>query len=249
MSLFPDASLSVVLPAYNEEEMIESTVRRCVASLQPLVGTFEVILIDDCSRDSTPAIADELGRQLSNVRVVHNPTNLKQGGSIEKGFAAARFDLVTHNAMDYPFDFDDLRDVLPHFPAADIVVVTRKSYPGVSRARRFVSWGNRTLIRLLFGTRISDYNFVQVYKRSVLDQLRCFSRATAFVTVERIIRAHHLGFRVLAVEAEYHPRQTGASSSGNWRVVRDSVRDMTRLWLELRRAARLRGVRSGGDSR
>jgi len=240
MSRFPDASLSVVMPAYNEEQLIDPVIRRCVASIERMVGDFEILLIDDCSTDRTPMLADALAQELGErVKVVHNKENLKQGGSIQKGFALARCDLVTHNAMDYPFHFEDLEPVLGHFPGADIVVVTRKSYPGVSRLRLFVSWANRTLIRLLFGTDITDYNFVQVYKRAVLEQLPCFSTATAFVTVERIIRAHHLGYRVVAVEAEYHRRETGVSSSGTLRVVRDSLRDMARLWIELRRT---RGV-------
>ena len=222
------------MPAYNEERLIEATIRRCVDSLQRAVGRFEIILVDDCSSDRTPELADHLGRELASVRVVHNQQNLRQGGSIQKGFGLATCDLVTHNAMDCPFDFDDLPKVLQHFPEADIVVVTRQSYPGVSSARRCVSWVNRTLIRVLFRTGISDYNFVQVYKRSVLEQLPCFSTATAFVTVERIVRAHHAGFRVVAVEADYHRREVGVSTSGNWRVVRDSLRDMVRLWLELR---------------
>jgi hypothetical protein len=112
-------------------------------------------------------------------------------------------------------------------------VVTRKSYPGVSLGRRFVSWVNRRLIGVLFGLCISDYNFVQVYDRGVLTKQECFSTATAFITVERIVRAHKAGHPVVAVEASYHPRTLGSSSSGNLRVVRESLRDMARLWLEL----------------
>ena len=90
------------------------------------------------------------------------------------------------------------------------------------------------MIRLLFGMSVSDYNFVQVYNRDMLLRLPCFSSATAFITVERIIRAHHAGHRVVAVEAEYHRRDVGVSSSGNLKVVRESMRDMLRLWMELR---------------
>jgi hypothetical protein len=166
--------------------------------------------------------------------VVHNPHNLRQGGCLQLGFGLARYELVTHNAMDYPFDFEDLPLALTHFPAAAVVVVTRRSYPGVSWQRRLVSWGNRSLIRLLFGMDVSDYNFTQVYNRAMLLQLPCFSTATAFITVERIIRAHHAGYRVVAVAAAYHRREVGTSSSGNLRVVAESLRDMLRLWMELK---------------
>jgi len=164
-------------------------------------------------------------------------------------FPLARYDLVTHNAIDYPFDFDDLPSVLTHFPAADVVVVTRRTYPGVTPPRRFVSWGNRALIRTLFGLRISDYNFVQVFKRQFLMNEQSFSAGTAFITVERILRAHHAGARVVAVDAEYHRRPSGVSTSGNWRTVRDSMRDIVRLWLELRIGKRsTQPMREGTDS-
>jgi glycosyltransferase involved in cell wall biosynthesis len=234
MSRFPNISLSVILPVYNEAALVESAIRRSVTSLQQMVGRFEILLIDDCSTDDTGVVADAVAREHSQVRVLRNRRNLRQGGCLKMAFPLARYDLVTHNAIDYPFDFDDLPTVLEQFPAADVIVVTRRSYPGVSAGRRFVSWGNRTLIRALFGLNISDYNFVQVFKRQFLMNDESFSSGTAFITVERILRAHHAGARVVAVEAEYHRRPSGWSSSGNWRTVRDSLRDIARLWLELR---------------
>jgi len=249
MSLFPELSLSVILPVYNEAKLVDSTVRRSVSSLRRTVGRFEILLVDDCSTDDTGASADALGREFPEVRVIHNPRNLRQGGCLQMAFSLARHDLVTHNAIDYPFDFDDLPAVLKEFPHADVVVVTRRTYPGVTSMRRFVSWGNRTLIRTLFGLRISDYNFVQVFKRQFLMNDASFSAGTAFITVERILRAHHAGAHVVAVEAEYHRRPLGVSTSGNWRTVRDSLRDIVRLRLELlgqRRGART--MREGAGS-
>jgi glycosyltransferase involved in cell wall biosynthesis len=246
MARFPNLSLSVVIPAYNEADRLGPVIRRAVQSLQGVVGVFEILLIDDCSTDGTPAVADALGREFPQVRVFHNARNLKQGGCLSLGFGKARYDLITHNAVDYPFDFEDLVPVLDHFPGADVVVVTRQSYPGVSLGRRFVSWVNRTLIRLLFGVKISDYNFVQVYAREALMQDESFSTGTAFITVERIIRAHAAGRRVVAVDAEYHPRTTGKSSSGTVRVVCDSLRDMCRLWWQLRLKRSRRGAFAPG---
>lgn len=249
-SLFPDLSLSVVLPAHNEERLIEATVRRYVCRLEEVVGRFEILLIDDCSTDRTPQIADALARELPQVRAIHNPHNLRQGGCLKLGFGLAQYELVTHNAADCPFDFADLARVLAPFPNADVVVVTRRTYPGVGIARRFVSWGNRTLIRRLFGLDITDYNFVQVYRRDALLLAECASQATAFITVEHIVRAHHAGFRVVAVDADYHRRASGKSSSGTLRVVHESLADMLHLWFELRRhpGASLAPRRDGGAS-
>lgn len=237
MTSFPNARLSVVMPAYNEEANITTTLPRAIQSLRRHVGTFELILIDDCSKDRTGAIADELAREYPELRVVHNEVNLRQGGCLKKGFAMARYDLVTHNAMDYPFDFEDLPQLLAHFPEADVVVASRRTYPGTSAPRRFVSWTNRAIIRALFGSRVHDYNFIQIYNKRVID-LPSFSDATSFITPEKIIRAHRNGWKVVEVVVDYHERHHGKPSSANVKNIRRALSDMGKLWLELRREER-----------
>jgi glycosyltransferase involved in cell wall biosynthesis len=234
MPRFPDIGLSVVIPAYNEEGNIETTIPRAVASLREMVGKFEIILIDDCSKDGTPALVDELSSRYPEIVAVHNEMNLKQGGSLERGFAMARYDLVTHNGMDYAFDFDDLPELLSHFPEADVVVATRRSYPGISAGRRLVSLVHRSLLRVLFRVDLADFNFVQVYKRSVAKDMSSFSKATSFITAEKIIRAHCSGLRVVAVPATFHERVKGKPSSATVPNIARALRDMGRLWLELR---------------
>jgi glycosyltransferase involved in cell wall biosynthesis len=231
---FPDLALSVVMPAYNEEANIERTVPRAIASLRAMVGTFELILIDDCSRDRTAELARGLAAQYPEIRFEQNPTNLRQGGTLERGFALARHDLVTHNAMDYPFDFDALPELLVHVPDADVIVASRQSYPGITPARRFVSFANRALLRVLFGARVHDYNFIQIYRRSVIRDLPSFSTATSFITAEKIIRASHGGLRVVEVPVRYLPRVAGTPSSANWHNIRAALRDMGRLWVDLK---------------
>ena len=108
-----------------------------------------------------------------------------------------------------------LRALLERFPAADMVVGSRKTYPGTTAARRFVSWTNRALIGALFGTHFLDYNFVQIWKRSALAGQPRISTATSFITPEMIVRAHRRGLRVDEVEVDYHRREVGTPSSAN----------------------------------
>lgn len=240
---YPELSLSVVFPAYNEEGNIERTIPLAVRELREMVGRFEIILIDDCSKDRTWAIAEELAAKHPEVRALKNEVNLRQGGTLERGFALAELELVTHNAMDYPFHFADLPMLLEPFrqkPPADVVVASRKTYPGTSAGRRFVSWTNRAIIRGMFGTSLHDYNFVQIYRRSVLAAQRRLSTATSFITPEIIIRAHHAGHRVVEVEVDYHRREVGTPSSANARNIKQALRDMARLRLEMAREGRSR---------
>ena len=235
---YPDLSLSVVIPAYNEEANVARTLPRALADLRTMVGTFEVIVIDDASTDRTTEIVQGLAREHPELVVVRNESNMRQGGSLKRGFASARFELVTHNAMDYPFHFDDLPLLLEPVRAADVVVGSRAAYPGTSAGRRLVSWVNRLLLRALFRTPVHDYNFVQLYRRSVLEGQPSISDATSFITAEKIIRAHWSGLRVVEVEVPYHPRTEGTPSSANWRNIRRALADMMRLRRDLWRARR-----------
>ena len=232
---YPDLRLSVIFPAYNEEGNIERTIRRAIESLRRMVGAFEILLIDDCSKDKTPELAAALARAFPEIVYLRNETNLRQGGVLRKGFALAKYEYVTHNAMDYPFDFENLPLLLDHVPMADVVVAARKRYPGTTAQRRFVSWVNRTLLDVLFGAHLRDYNFIQVYKKSVLLAQPTLSDATSFVTPEIIIRAHKKGLSVVEVDVDYHRREVGQPSSANTANIRRAIADMGRLWLELHR--------------
>jgi glycosyltransferase involved in cell wall biosynthesis len=233
MPIQSDVSLSVVLPAYNEEQNIPNTLPAMVADLRRQLTRFEILLIDDCSQDRTFAIASDLAAKYPEIRLLRNETNLRQGGTLERGFALATMDIVTHNAMDYPFHYDDLPLVLDELEHADVVVCGRKSYPGITLPRQLVSWTNRTILRVLFGTSIVDYNFVQFYKRAVIQGMHTFSTATSFITPEKIIRAARSGCTVVEVPATYHERVAGKPSSANWKNIRRALADMARLRVEL----------------
>lgn len=235
---FPDISLSVLFPAYNEIGNIERTIPRAVEALREMVGRFEVLVIDDCSKDATYAVAQDLARRFPQVRAYKNDVNLRQGATLARGFELATMDYVTHNAMDYPFHFEDLPVLLRHLPLADVVVASRKTYPGTTAPRRFVSWTNRALIRGIFGTSFEDYNFIQIYRRDLLLSLPRTSTATSFLTPEIIIRAHRMGRVVVEEVVDYHRREIGTPSSANAKNIKQALRDMLRLRLALAREGR-----------
>ncbi len=235
---FPEVSLSVIFPAYNEVGNIERTIPRAVETLREMVGRFEVLVIDDCSKDETYAVALDLAKKYPEVRALKNEVNLRQGATLDRGFGLATMEYVTHNAMDYPFHYEDLPLLLRHVPRADVVVASRKTYPGTTAPRRFVSWTNRALIRGFFGTRYKDYNFIQIYRRRVLQALPRTSTATSFITPEIIIRAQRAGYVVVEEEIDYHRRELGTPSSATAKNIKQAVRDMVRLRMALAREGR-----------
>jgi glycosyltransferase involved in cell wall biosynthesis len=222
--------ISAVFPAYNEERSVRSTLARALDAMRSIGLPFEILVVDDASSDSTGRIAEDLARENPEVRVLRNPANLGQGAGIVLGFQQARYDLVIHNAMDYPFDLRDLGRMLPLLERADIVVASRDRRAGYTMRRKIMSVVNGTLLRLLFGLKLRDSNFVQLYRRAVWRSIRVESHSTAFLTPEALIRARDMGFRIVEMPARYHPRQTGKATAGSFRVVSRSVRDMLRFW-------------------
>jgi len=222
--------ITVVFAAYNEEKNAAATITRAVDALRGQFERFEIIIVEDASRDGTGRICDELAAAHPEVRVLHNPKNVGQGASLVRGFQQARYALVTHNAMDYPFDLRDLARMTPLLQEADIVVAARKTRAGYSAYRVLTSWVYRSLLHCLFPLRLRDYNFVQVYPRSVWQAVKVEARSTAFLTPEALIRAHDLGYRVREVEIEYHPRTAGVATSGKPKVILHSLRDMLVFW-------------------
>src|ERR687885_3058023 len=100
--------LSLVLPAHDEEANLEPVVRAALAALPGIVREFEIVVVDDGSRDATPAIADRLATEDARVRVVHHPRNRGYGAALRSGFAAARGDRIAFMDADPQFDVRDL---------------------------------------------------------------------------------------------------------------------------------------------
>lgn len=223
-------SISVIYPAYNEEKNIVSTIERSVAALQSITGDFEIVLINDASRDGTGKIADQLARRYHQIRVIHQPQNMGQGVGIITGFKAASKDLLIHNGVDYPFDVADLKLMLPLLSKADIVVAIRKGRPGYTAYRKLLSVATVRLIQTFFDLRLRDYSFVQLYRRQVWRDIEVDARSTGFLIPEALIRAHDLGYRLAEVDIEYHARVHGKATAGKPSVVARSLLDLMRFW-------------------
>ena len=115
------------------------------------------------------------------------------------GLAAAGMDFIIHSAADLCLGPESVSPLIEHASACDILVLQRKSYAGYMGWRVVTSLGNRLLLKLLYpvaGARIVDYNFTQIYRRSVVQQVLPLAKSPAFTTPEMILRGRYLGLRV-----------------------------------------------------
>jgi glycosyltransferase involved in cell wall biosynthesis len=227
--------LSVILPAYNEAAAVADAIHQYVRCLSELKISFEIVVIDDGSTDDTRRQAEEAARYHPAVRVFSNSANRGQAASILRGFAESKGQIVMHNGIDLPFaprETPRILDCLDN--GADVVVVERYDRQAYGWFRKLVSWCNICLVKLLFHSSFLDHNFVQAYRRPVLQNIDVESSGVSTVTTELILKAVRLGFCVRSLQAEYQPRRIGQSTITAKRIVHTS-KELLRLYRIMKR--------------
>ncbi|MFO0841453.1 MAG: glycosyltransferase [Gemmataceae bacterium] len=237
--------LSLVLPAFNEQDGIRQAVAEADEALARLCDDYEVLVVDDGSRDGTAAAAEAEAARRPRVRVLRHAGNRGYGAALRTGFEAARLGLVAFTDADCQFHLDDLGDLLARAGEADVVVGYRVGRKDPWR-RRFLSGGYNLLARALLGTRVRDIDCaLKVYRRDALAGLLPESQGF-FVNTEMLTRAAQQGLRVAEVGVRHRPRLHGVSSVSLREVPRTLGRLLPFWWSRVAFAGHTpRGVGAG----
>ena len=228
--------LSFFFPAHNEEANLEALVRESLAALPEIAEKFEIIAVDDGSKDRTPAIADALAAAHPDVvRAVHHPTNLGYGAALRSGFRASRYGLIAFIDGDRQFRVADvarLTERLRQPDEPDVVVGFR-----IKRADPFIRrWYARTYRlanRIFFGTRVRDIDCAcKLFTRRSLEPVRVASGG-AFFTAEMLIKLRFEGRGIAEVGVPHYPRTAGSPTGAKPKVVFRAMRDFWSLRLRL----------------
>ena len=227
--------LSYFFPAHNEEANVEPLVREALEALPALAGTFEIVVVDDGSRDGTAAIADRLAAESPDViRVVHHPTNLGYGDALRSGLRVARYELVAYTDGDRQFRVADLGALTARLAEPDRpdVVAGYRLKRADPPIRTLYARAYRLAIRVFFGLRIRDVDCAcKLLRREALEGLRVESGG-AFFSAELLIKLRESGRTVVEVGVNHYPRTAGSPSGARPSVVLRAVRDF--WWLRLR---------------
>lgn len=208
-------SISLVMPVFNEEEIIEETIDIFVNSLSALFYDYEILVVNDGSLDATAEILNRISTKNPKIRIFHNYKNLGSGVSLWRGFKESTKELILSNFADRPFDLMDLKFIVPLFDSKelDFVIIVRGDRGANSLFRKLTSYINFLLIRLLFDVKINDFQFVQIYRKSVFSEINIVSTGT-FVPPELMIRLVSRGGRYEQVRCKFHRRTKGKSKCG-----------------------------------
>ena len=222
--------LSLVVPAFNEEEVIRQAVIEADTALAALCSDYEVLIVDDGSKDHTAVTVEAEAAGRPHVRLLRHVTNRGYGAALRTGFTAARFDLIGFTDADCQFHLEDLGLLLPLTDKVPFAVgfrVGRKE----SWRRLFLSGGFNLVVRALLGTRVRDCDCAPregCSRREVLASLMPETNGF-FVNAEMLTKARQQGIAVAEAGVRHRPRLGGVSKVSLWQVPR-VLRTLLSFW-------------------
>ena len=200
--------ISVVLPAYNEEENIRPVVEKIYRYLLKKFKTFEIIVVNDGSRDGTEAEVRQMMKRVSQLKLINHPANRGYGAALRSGFYAAKYPWVFYTDSDGQFEIADLEKLLPLTDKYDIVARYRVNRQD-PLMRIFIARVYNLVIRLALGLSIRDVDCAfKIYRKRVFEKIKLMSE-TGLVDAEVLVKAKCAGFTIGQTGVRHFPRTRG----------------------------------------
>ena len=239
----PRPALSLVFPVFDEEANLGELMTGACKVGEELGDDFELVVVNDGSRDQSPSIINAWAARDERVHAVHLARNHGYGAALRAGLARARGRWIFFSDADLQFELAELCDLLAHAPDFDIVAgyrsPRRDPWPRLLIA---LLWGR--IVRLVFGLRVRDIDCAfKLFNRRVIDTIPLAS-VGAFINTELLVRARASGFRIHQVPVNHRPRRRGQQTGAHPRVLIKACVELGSLYGELRGALRHRGTRA-----
>jgi len=222
-----------VLPAHNEEPNIRTVVEEAAQVLPTAFTDYEIVVVNDGSKDNTLEIAQALAEENPHVRVVNHPVNRGYGAAVTSGFNAATGDFIMFMDSDRQFDINDVHLLTPYVPDYDIVAGYRiKRNDPAHRLLNAKLFG--TAVKLLFDIKVRDIDCAfKIMRGEVLRGINLESPG-ALINTEILAKANVQGRSLTQVGVNHYPRLEGEQSGASVKVVLRAFWEMIRLWWRMR---------------
>jgi hypothetical protein len=227
---FPIATpVSLCFPCYNEEEVIHDVLSGACAVLPEFLDEFELVIVDDGSKDATAAIVEEFARQDEHVRLVRHERNRGYGAAVATALRAAQGEWICFTDGDGQFNPLDLPQLLVDAQRTDIVVGYRYNRAD-NGMRRLNALGWKWLIRCLMGVRVRDLDCAfKIFPRRIIDKLDLSSEG-ACINAEILAQCFRGGASITEVPVNHYPRSAGKATGANLKVVAKAFRELPVVW-------------------
>lgn len=234
--------LSLFFPCHNEAENIDALVADALAALPTLANAYEIIIVDDGSRDDTAKVAEQMTQRYGEVvRLVRHDVNRGYGAALRSGFAAARYNFLAYTDGDRQFRVADLaRLVASAETTRSSVVIGYRLARADPPLRLIYAAIYRVANRIWFGLRVRDVDCAaKLFRRDALRGISVHSDG-AFFSAELLIRLRLASVTISEVGIPHYPRTAGSPTGARLPVIARAVRDFWSLriglWINRSRA-------------
>jgi dolichol-phosphate mannosyltransferase len=225
--------LSVVMPAYNEEEILPATLAESVEILNLICDEWEIVMVDDGSTDRTPELLREWSEREPRIRVVTQERNYGYSKALARGFDSCRYDPIFYTDADAQFDLREIRKLYDRRNEADMVTgyrVGRRDPP----IRLLTSAVYNRIQAWVLGVRARDVNCAfKLFRRSFFEKVRLTSDAF-LIDAELYVRAKREGLTWVQVGVRHRPR-TGGQTTVRVGTITETLRELWALRRTLKR--------------
>ena len=227
-------SLSVVLPAYNEEENIEKTVKNCLNYLETRFESSEVIVVNDGSSDRTQDVVLGLSSLDKSVKLVNHSTNLGYGSALRSGFDSAVMDYIFFMDSDGQFDINEL-DLLIEKLRVDTAVIGYRRKRADSIIRLINQKLYHLFIELNFGIGFRDIDCAfKIFPRKSYELIKPVRSDGALFSAEFLIKLKKSGLNIEEVGVSHYPREFGSQTGANLSVILKMFKESWKFKSDLR---------------
>ena len=229
------SSLSVVMPAYNEEANIAGMLADVLAVMQPRFPDLEVVVVNDGRKDPTGYVVRAFAAYNHSLRLVEHPQNQGYGAAVYTALTNATREYVLWTDSDRQFVLEDIDRLVPFADEAELVVGYRAPRRDPFLRVLFgIGWS--TLVTLLFGYTARDIDCAfKLIKREVITKVigpQVQSRGATF-SAELLVRAKRAGYRIKEVPVQHRPRRAGSPTGARWHVISRAFRELWKFRLQL----------------
>ncbi len=227
--MFKNASITISIPAYNEQENIRWVVKDALLTLPRYFKDYEILIVDDGSTDKTGKIADNISKRFKKVRVIHQP-NGGYSKAMLTGLRNAKKEFVAYMPADGQFLIDDMRHCFEIMESYDLILGYRGGRPDYSTYRLILSYGYLALLFIFFGIKYKDVGWVNIWRTKKVQNLKLTGTGGIFILTEIVVKFKNNGYKIAEAKSFYRPRRSGEVKNAKFKVVKATLFEAINLW-------------------
>lgn len=229
--------ISLFFPAYNEEANARKTIVDAKKVLEKIAKKWEILVINDGSKDSTDQIVQKLSNSDKRIKLINHEVNRGYGAAFKTGMYSAKYNWITFTDIDRQFDFSEITKFIDEQKRtkADLVIGYYKKRQ-VSKFKIITSKIWELIVFMLFGLHVKDIDCgFKLISKKVLNKIpKLESERGAFISSEFLIKSKKAGFKIVEIPVTHFPRVAGKGTGRDLSVIVKSFVDLFRLWKKLK---------------